>query len=403
MSYFSAVGIRDGANLDAFSRLRVSNPHTLFDSTFQYDLQPLLYHAITATGGTIAHDAALVSAALAVTGTSGSSAILQTKSYHRYIPAKSQLLAITQVVGAAVENVTKRIGYFDAANGIFLEQAGTVDVALVRRTSTSGSPVDNRVAQDDWNLDTFDGNGPSGITLDLSKSSILIVDLQWLGMGRVRAGFDIDGIVYYAHEFKHANNLAVPYMQTANLPIRWEVASTAASAGATMLATCASVISEGGDETQTAYRFAAANGANVSVTTSRTCLLALRPAATFNGVVNRAGIAIEEFAALAGNNSILLELIYNPTLTGGTWAAANAYSAAEINTGATYSSGGIVIDNLWIASSNTNRGSQTADVLNRLPIALDAAGANPIPIAVVATSLTGTSDSRGRVAWKEMR
>lgn len=403
MSYFSAVGIKDGANLDAFSRLRVSSPNSIFDSTFQYDLQPLLYHQITATGGTIAHAAAAVSALLTATGDSGSSAVLQSKGYHRYIPAKSQLIAITQVLGAAVANVTRRVGYFDAANGILLEQSGAVDVAIVRRTSVGGSLADNRVVQADWNIDTFDGAGPSGITLDLSKASILIIDLQWLGMGRVRVGFDIDGKIYYAHEFRNANNLAAPYMQTANLPVRWEIASTDASAGATLYATCASVISEGGDETQTAYRFAAGNPANISVTTSRTCLLALRPAATFNGVVNRAGIAIEEFAALAGSGSILLELLYNPTLTGGSWAAPHAYSAVEINTGATYSSGGIVIDNLWIASSNTNRGAQTADVLSRLPIALDDAGANPIAVAVVATAITGTSDSRGRLAWQEMR
>jgi hypothetical protein len=34
----SAFTIKDGANLDAFSRLRVSNPLTLFNAQFTYDV-----------------------------------------------------------------------------------------------------------------------------------------------------------------------------------------------------------------------------------------------------------------------------------------------------------------------------------------------------------------------------
>ena len=46
-------------------------------------------------------------------------------------------------------------------------------------------------------------------------------------VGRVRIGFDIDGIVYYAHEFLHANVLTIPYTQTLNLPIRGQLTTTA--------------------------------------------------------------------------------------------------------------------------------------------------------------------------------
>jgi len=51
------VTIRDSANLDAFSRLRVSNPLTLFNAQFTYNLQPLLFEQITSgAGATIAHN-----------------------------------------------------------------------------------------------------------------------------------------------------------------------------------------------------------------------------------------------------------------------------------------------------------------------------------------------------------
>ena len=44
----SAVTIKDSANLDAFSRLRVSNPLILHNSQFTYDLAPLIMEQITA-------------------------------------------------------------------------------------------------------------------------------------------------------------------------------------------------------------------------------------------------------------------------------------------------------------------------------------------------------------------
>jgi hypothetical protein len=46
----------------------------------------------------------------------------------------------------------------------------------------------------------MDGTGRSGITLDVTKTQIFIVDLEWLGVGRVRLGFVIDGKIYYCHE-----------------------------------------------------------------------------------------------------------------------------------------------------------------------------------------------------------
>lgn len=43
--------------VDAFGRLRVSNPEYVFDAQLTYDLQPLLFEQVTAqSGATVAHD-----------------------------------------------------------------------------------------------------------------------------------------------------------------------------------------------------------------------------------------------------------------------------------------------------------------------------------------------------------
>ena len=90
---------QDSANLDAFGRLRASNPESIFETTFQYDAQPLLFSSAVATGGTVTHNANLVSVELNTTTSSGSSVVFQSKQYFRYHPGKSQIILITGNMG----------------------------------------------------------------------------------------------------------------------------------------------------------------------------------------------------------------------------------------------------------------------------------------------------------------
>jgi hypothetical protein len=391
--------------VDAFQRVSVAQPATLFDSQFQYDLQPLLWEQITAVNGWITHLPYQCCALLSTTGQAGSSAALQTRQYFRYQPGKAQNVFATFVLGAAAAFVTRRVGYFDASNGIFLEQAGTTDVAIVRRTNVTGTPADNRVVQADWNLDTLDGSGPSGITIDLAKAQILVIDLQFLGVGRVRIGFDIDGLVVWAHEFLNANNLASVYMTTANLPVRYEQTAAAGAGPAAMDAICAAVISSGGFDDERGFLSSIGNAASVTAGSgTRTCLVALRPAAQFAGIVNRTTIVPLDVSVLAGANPILVEVVYAPIVTGGAWSAVSEYSAVEANRTATGIAGGTVLASYHIGASGVQtKTAAAANIVSRLPLVLDYAGANPRGLALCATGIGGTSASYGAISWKELR
>lgn len=390
----------DSPSIDAFSRWRISESEGLFDSTFQYDLSSLTYEALTTGAGTVTHNANQVSAVLSVAGGTDS-AILQSRAYHRYIPAKSQLVVMTEVVGAAVANVLKRWGYFDANDGLFFEQNGTTDVAVVRRTSTSGAPVDNRVVQASWNLDPLDGTGPSGITLDLANSQIIVIDFQWLGMGRIRMGFDIDGLVVYCHEFLNANVLAVPYMRTGNLPNRWEIIS--AGGAGTLMATCASVISEGGKEADRGTPFVAesaiAAGSGVD-----TALLSIRPLLLYKTQVNRIQIQPLKFSALVtGNNPVIMRVWYNATATAGAWNPVDAESSVEFNATPTGFAGGVHVGTVLIPATNQAAGAASEDFSARLPLTLDINGANPIELLLTGNGVGGASAMGVALGWKELK
>jgi hypothetical protein len=119
-------------------------------------------------------------------------------------------------------NLRQRVGYYDNRNGIFLERAGNT-AYIVKRSSVSGTPVDTRIQQNVWNNDALSGTGSSGKNLNLDKAQIFFTDVEWLGVGSVRAGFVIDGELIIAHQFNHANLESNVYMTTATLPVRYEI------------------------------------------------------------------------------------------------------------------------------------------------------------------------------------
>ena len=235
-----------GNTLDAFGRLRVSNPLTIFDSKNIMSKNNLFDESLTG-GGTVSYTANKSTVNLNVTQASGDKTIRQSKRVMSYQPGKSLLIFNTFVMNTLTVNLKQKVGFFDANNGIFFYADGTT-LKIVRRTYTSGAAVDTEISQSSWNGDKLNGTGASGFTLDPTKSNILFIDVEWLGVGSVRVGFVINGQLITAHTFNNANSLTTVYMQTANLPIRYEIEAAAAlSSGTyTLQQICSSCISEGG-------------------------------------------------------------------------------------------------------------------------------------------------------------
>jgi hypothetical protein len=242
----TVIGGGDGSNAyDAFGRLRVSNPLTIFDSTNVLSKNNLFDEDLTGSG-TVTYTANKSTVNLNVTTASGDKVIRQSKRVMSYQPGKSLLNLNTFVMNAQESGLEQRVGMFDANNGIFFEDTGT-GYQIVRRTYVTGSAVDTDVSQASWNGDKLDGTGVSGYTLDPTKATIMFTDYEWLGMGAVRVGFVIDGKFITAHTFLNANNLSTIYMQTANLPIRYEIETTDTISGAAVLQqVCSTTMIEGG-------------------------------------------------------------------------------------------------------------------------------------------------------------
>lgn len=409
----ASIAFQDTAAIDAFGRLRSALPYTLFDQSLEYGVGQLFWNTVTVGGSSaIAHDGNTSNVILTCGTGATDSVIRQTYQYNRYRPGKSQQASMTGVFGAAVANLVRRVGYFDAGDGIFLEQNGTTDFAVVKRSSTSGAPVDTRVVQASWNLDKLDGSGPSAITLDKTAGFIFMVDLQWIGFGRVRVGFDIGGVVVYVHQFLHANIVTLPYMKTASLPIRYEISNTALQGAThTLRQGCASVVSEDGGQDEPALHFSASSGIATVAVTTRRAVISIRPKATIgpSSKINRVPVMLESVLTLTGTNDAFYEVVHDPTFTGApVWVDPDTQSAVEYSLHGDAAAGAItlghVIQSGYLSSAaGAVRIAVEGSVRSRLPIALDMNGANPIAVSLVLTSISGTSNNARAMIWKETR
>jgi len=397
-----AIESFSNAASDAFGRLRVSAPYTLFESKQIFDNQSTLWDTQLTLGGTSTHSANRASSLLAVTSTVGSKVIRQTRNRFTYQNGKSLLILSTFVMSSDVAGITKRVGYFDQNNGIYLKNDGT-NVSVVIRSNVTGTPVEDEVLQDDWNVDVMDGYGISGKTLEIDKAQIFIIDVEWLGVGTVRCGFVIDGVIYYVHKFHHSNIINSVYMSTPNLPIRYEIENISSGTGSTFEQICCSIISEGGYDDAGLTHSADRGISAISNIDNNNLypILSLRLKSGNYGTQIKPEF-IDVFCS-SSNANFKWALIINPSINGvdaASWQSVTG-SVVEYDVSRTvtnYLIGGTVIASGYGSQKTTTLGSV---IQGRLSLGSTIAGvADQLVLAVIKFG-GGTDSFVGSITWKE--
>ena len=390
------------ASIDAFGRMRVSTPYTLFDGNLRYRDNAFKWDQSDAGSATSTFLPNESSVLMTVTG-NGDSCIRQSKQVFSYQPGKSLMTLATFVMTTPTAGLRQRVGYFGAQNGVYFEADGTT-LNLVIRKYTSGSVDDTteKIPQSQWNVDRLNGQGGqnniSGLTLDVSKAQIWWCDVEWLGVGSVRCGFVINGQFIICHIFHHANILDKVYMTTANLPVRYELTSTG-SAG-TMRAICSSVLSEGGyaNRSQSRSIATALTGRELSNTVYRPIICLRLKSANIDSVVVPTKFDLYGLQQ-AG---FIYKIILNPTLTDANWTSAGTDSSVEYDMSATALTGGTTIDQgIFVGSNKGGTATVTAgevDFSNQLGRTI--AGVSDI-WCLAAISTSNNDDVAASVSWQE--
>ena len=396
-SYLSSLA--SDARQDAFGRYRVSNTQSLIDLKQLNDGLDLFFDSETIGTGATAYQSGEASTRQSVSA-NNDVAIRQTKQRFNYQTGKSQLIECTFANMQAETDVTKRLGYFSSnqitpfdsdKDGLWLETSGGTAKVVQSKSGTATA-----IEQVNWNIDKLDGTGESGITIDLSKSQILVIDFQWLGVGRVRFGFSINGALYYAHEFRNANNLLAVYISSPTQPIRYEIRSTGGAAYLDQI--CSTVQSEGGQTPLGVIR-------GVSSAIDMQCSILLASYAIY-GIRLKAGyyadINLLDITAFNENNdNFIYRILLNPTVTGTFTYADLANSGVQIavsdlSTPATVTGGVEIGSGVVLADSTASANLQTA-----LKIGTSIAGVKD-EIVLSIQPITAGADIFATMSWREL-
>lgn len=268
-----AMSWADSASITSFGRGRVSTTRLLGDYRYMYGSGVSTeMNDLTAGSGTLVANQVRNCYLANVTTAANDRVVRQTKQYHPYISGTSNLFFITYVMESIKENLVQAVGAFDDYNGIFFRMNGLTPEVVVRK---NGADVEV-IPQEDWNIDRFDGShttdptkNPSHVDLDFTKGQILTIDYQWLGIGRARIGFVINGVVYHAHHFNHANVVTEVYTNQPSLPCRWEIYNNGTTeSNSTLMIICAGVYCEGSDNETGFQRSVSTGTSTVSLTTA---------------------------------------------------------------------------------------------------------------------------------------
>jgi len=239
---------------DAFGRLKIAEPYTIFDNSLCHqDSDALFWSTLTNGGGTSVYDRNTSKNTISTSAT-GDYVVRQTKQRFKYQPAKSHEFFMTGLL-ATEAGQRKRVGLCDydniglanitnaPQNGVFFENnAGVISWNIV-----NNGVVTESVTQENWNIDKCDGTGFSRFELNLDYTNIFTGQLEWLGVGSVAVGFaNKNGDVIYCHCFYHPSTSPFVdiYMRTANLPVSYEITSLNGSGSLKQI--CTSIISGGG-------------------------------------------------------------------------------------------------------------------------------------------------------------
>ena len=394
-----------GAAGDAFGRLRVSMPKALFSSKLVgLDNAPLLWDEQLESGaGITASTPTADKAYIDYTSTINTAGVFTRQTFARfnYQPGKSQLVLMTGVLdlSGGGTGVERCIGQFDDNNGAFFtDNAGTIQA--VTRTKDSGSVVDDTAAQTAWNLDKMDGaadsTNPSGLTVDWTKAQIFVIDYQWLSVGRVRFGLEIDGQLFYVHEHNHANVEAIPWTSTPNLPLRYQMITTSSSPASTMRVICATVLSEGGQE-ELGVPVSESTITHVDANTADTvyALVGIRLKSTHLSTI----VTIDDISGLSETaDNFEWQLIHNPTVAGTFTYSDKTNSACQTALGATANTvtNGHIIARGFVSTSSPI--STSIKSLIGLGSAIDG---TMDTLVLCARPLGANADIQGAIDWTE--
>ena len=366
----------------AFGEIRMSEMTPQIQTSFVYGInQALINTGSTGSGSVSSTDSLIV---LETGASSSSSAEISTVRPLKYNPGQGSLARFTGVFTTGVSGNTQWIGPLDDEDGFAFGYSGNTFGVLRRQNS-----VDFFTPQSSWSDDVMDGslsnNNPSAQLLDPTKGNVFEIKFQYLGFGNIVYSIERSesGEFVPVHLDKYANNNIVPSVFNPTLPLSLITKNTTNTSNVVLKAASLAGFVEGKRELTGPIR--AFSNAKNPATSEHT--FSIRNKTTFKGKNNKVRIYIQlinaSTRAVGGSGDpVSLSIIKNPTFGSVlTWVNVNADSVVESSVTNSTVTGGEVILNLSLASSDsTNFSSPDKFIYEIAPsdvVTFKATGTNP--------------------------
>ncbi len=227
------------------------------------------------------------------------------------------------------------------------DSADTTGAAGTFADTVAGVSTTNEwIAQADWNVDTFDGNGPSGVTLDPTKGNVYEIKFQWLGFGLLTFSIEDpdDGDYHVVHRIAYANANIEPSLQNPTLPLHIMSKNTTNATNLTIKTSSMAGFVEGKNAERSLLNSRSNNITGLA--TTELPVLSVKNRIVHQSALNRVAIK-PEFVSLAteGNKPTIFRIRANPLLTGSVnFTDVNAVtSVVSTDVGASGVSGGRIL------------------------------------------------------------
>jgi len=333
------------------NRRKVSTYEVTDFNTFTYGKDVDIWDELVVGTGSSTHDPYLGMVELEVGSDSGDSIIRQTARIQRYLPGRANEVSMSVIFGSQTSGIRKRFGVFDDDKGAYFEDDGD-DLYCVLRRDTAGGEDEERYSRANWSVDKLDGTGPSGITLDLSKIQLMVIEYEWYGAGQVEWKFVIDNNAISIHKIDHANTHDHTWASRGALPVRIELTNVDGIAGThSVYQGSHSFLTEGTTTLLGRQKSISSAITGKSLTSANTFypIVAIRlKADALNSVV----LPDEYSGATLDNSSMFIRAIEDATVTGGTWVSYDSDSPIEYNITATGYTNGNILGTTYVSSGN---------------------------------------------------
>jgi hypothetical protein len=249
--------------------------------------------------------------------------------------------------------------------GAYSFDAGTTGIVVTGPTLV-GQGVDYTeffTPQSQFNVDTVDGAGLSGFTLDPTKGNVYQIQLQWLGFGCIVFSVeDQNGTSIPFHKIYYQNQNTVPSLDVPHGRIAFmtSVGATAAAQQPRVQYASAFAAVEG-EIIRSFPKFSTANTVALIGTTERN-ILSLRGRREYNNHINLTEIEITSMslAVTSGQQAVRFKVYLNPTISSShtptnypNFKYINAsYSSILLDNQALTCSGGVVVLQYIVTADN---------------------------------------------------